>query len=169
MVKELLLDEHESCGCQCRDLSPLHCAGTFNPQRCECVCPSEQFGAEQATVNSFKTQYQKQPLFTLLSKHPLLLSNILQSCFYTILMVMCCTKLVLRVRMLAQSFERFWPDIYWDSSAARQKLQCPQCLIFRQCNAGKYQFYIRILCSSLGIIAFQVMHKSSQFSYASSL
>ena len=69
MVKELLLDEHESCGCQCRDLSPLHCAGTFNPQRCECVCPSEQFGAEQATVNSFNS-ILKLHLLSLLSKHP---------------------------------------------------------------------------------------------------
>ena len=29
-LKELILDEHEECGCQCSDLAIKRCAGTFN-------------------------------------------------------------------------------------------------------------------------------------------
>ena len=29
-LKELILDEHEECGCQCNDLTAALCAGTFN-------------------------------------------------------------------------------------------------------------------------------------------
>ena len=29
-LKELILDEHEECGCQCNDLIVSRCAGTFN-------------------------------------------------------------------------------------------------------------------------------------------
>ena len=29
-LKELILDEHEECGCSCNDLSASLCAGTFN-------------------------------------------------------------------------------------------------------------------------------------------
>jgi len=56
-LKELILDEHEACGCQCNDLSISRCAGTFNERTCECECEEAIFGAEKAMCETRSTTY----------------------------------------------------------------------------------------------------------------
>jgi len=43
-MKELILDEHEECGCQCSSLLSSECSGRINNLTCECDCPTLQFG-----------------------------------------------------------------------------------------------------------------------------
>ena len=43
-MKELILDEHEECGCQCSPELSSECSGRFNNLTCECECPAREFG-----------------------------------------------------------------------------------------------------------------------------
>ena len=47
-MKELILDEHEECGCQCSQELAKECSGRFNDVTCECECPALEFGERQA-------------------------------------------------------------------------------------------------------------------------
>jgi hypothetical protein len=38
--KELILDEHAECGCQCSHELASECSGLFNEMTCECECLS---------------------------------------------------------------------------------------------------------------------------------
>ena len=46
--KELILDEHEECGCQCSPALASECSGLFNYLTCECECPAREFRERQA-------------------------------------------------------------------------------------------------------------------------
>lgn len=56
-LKELILDEHEECGCQCSDLAIKRCAGTFNERSCECECEEAVFGSQKAMCETRSTTY----------------------------------------------------------------------------------------------------------------
>ena len=43
-LREVFLEEHLECGCQCDRLAALHCPGQFNESTCECQCDQERFG-----------------------------------------------------------------------------------------------------------------------------
>ena len=47
-VKELVLDEHVECGCECSHELAAECAGRLDDVTCECECPSWQFGERKA-------------------------------------------------------------------------------------------------------------------------
>jgi len=47
-LRELVLEEHVECGCQCDPQAAASCAGKFNRQTCACECPLHIF-AEQKT------------------------------------------------------------------------------------------------------------------------
>ena len=56
-VKELILDEHEECGCQCsRDLAE-DCAGRFNEVTCECECSVWSLGIEKNFASLEETHF----------------------------------------------------------------------------------------------------------------
>ena len=42
-LREVVLEEHLECGCQCDRLAALTCSGTFNESTCECECDKEMF------------------------------------------------------------------------------------------------------------------------------
>ena len=42
-MKELILDEHEECGCQCSPELFTECSGRFNNLTCECECLATEF------------------------------------------------------------------------------------------------------------------------------
>ena len=46
--KELILDEHVECGCECSQELERECSGHFNKVSCECECPSWEFGERKA-------------------------------------------------------------------------------------------------------------------------
>jgi hypothetical protein len=56
-LKELILDEHMECGCQCKEMSASICAGKFNELTCECECEERFFGQEKAKCESKTTTY----------------------------------------------------------------------------------------------------------------
>ena len=43
-MKELILDEHVECGCQCNHKLASDCSGRFNSVTCGCECPAQEFG-----------------------------------------------------------------------------------------------------------------------------
>lgn len=43
-VKDLILDDHTACGCECGEGLAAECAGLFNPVSCSCECPLRKFG-----------------------------------------------------------------------------------------------------------------------------
>ena len=47
-AKELILDEHVECGCQCSRAQAKQCSGRFNNMTCECECPTWKFGERKA-------------------------------------------------------------------------------------------------------------------------
>jgi len=56
-LKELILDEHIECGCQCKDMSASQCAGTFNEVTCQCECEDRLYGEEREKCESRSTTY----------------------------------------------------------------------------------------------------------------
>ena len=46
--KELILDEHVECGCECSEKMARECSGYFNKMTCECECPTSKFGEKKA-------------------------------------------------------------------------------------------------------------------------
>jgi len=46
-LKEMILDEHVECGCQCRHITASQCVGKFNEVNCECECDEATFGEER--------------------------------------------------------------------------------------------------------------------------
>ena len=50
--QELVLDEHEECGCSCKDqLSFRKCSGIFNPLTCRCECKAKEKEAKACENN----------------------------------------------------------------------------------------------------------------------
>ena len=47
-AKELILDEHVKCGCQCNHELGSQCSGRFDNVTCERECPSREFGKRKA-------------------------------------------------------------------------------------------------------------------------
>ena len=43
-LREVVLEEHLECGCQCDHLAALNCAGRFNGTTCECECDLHTYG-----------------------------------------------------------------------------------------------------------------------------
>merc|ERR1719228_1654602 len=43
-LRELVLEEHKECGCQCTAQVRSACAGRFNDVTCECECPLALYG-----------------------------------------------------------------------------------------------------------------------------
>lgn len=43
-LREIVLEEHLECGCQCDRLASLNCPGRFNESTCECQCDHHTFG-----------------------------------------------------------------------------------------------------------------------------
>lgn len=43
-LREVVLEEHLECGCQCDQLAALNCPGRFNRSTCECHCDHHTFG-----------------------------------------------------------------------------------------------------------------------------
>ena len=43
-LREVVLEEHLECGCQCDQLAALSCPGRFNGSTCECHCDQQTFG-----------------------------------------------------------------------------------------------------------------------------
>lgn len=46
-LKEMILDEHTECGCQCQHITASQCVGKFNEVNCECECDEATFGEER--------------------------------------------------------------------------------------------------------------------------
>jgi len=51
-TRELILDEHMECGCQCGPGARYNCAGHFNDLTCECECDEQTFGDMEKICNS---------------------------------------------------------------------------------------------------------------------
>jgi len=51
-LRELVLEEHVECGCQCTPQAAAACAGKFNDVSCECECPLALFGQEKIRCES---------------------------------------------------------------------------------------------------------------------
>merc|ERR1719397_1119688 len=51
-LRELVLEEHVECGCQCTPQAAAACAGKFNDVTCECECPLAIFGEEKIRCES---------------------------------------------------------------------------------------------------------------------
>jgi len=43
-VKDIILDDHTQCGCECGEELEAECAGNFNRVTCACECPLSKFG-----------------------------------------------------------------------------------------------------------------------------
>ena len=56
-LKELVLDDHLECGCECTPGIARDCAGMFNTRTCECSCPSTKFGEKKMICEMIKDQY----------------------------------------------------------------------------------------------------------------
>ena len=56
-LKELILDDHEECGCECVPELASECAGMFNPGTCECECPAWEFGEAKQLCEMRRDQY----------------------------------------------------------------------------------------------------------------
>ena len=57
--KELILEEHRACGCECKHISALSCLepGWFNNKTCECVCDEQEFGQAKFMCDRRKDAY----------------------------------------------------------------------------------------------------------------
>jgi len=51
-LRELVLEEHVECGCQCTPQARAACAGKFNDVSCECECPLALFGEQKIRCES---------------------------------------------------------------------------------------------------------------------
>ena len=56
-LKELILDDHVECGCECIPELANECAGMFNPGNCECECPAWEFGEAKMLCEMRRDQY----------------------------------------------------------------------------------------------------------------
>ena len=56
-LKELILDDHVECGCECIPELASECAGMFNPGTCECECPAWEFGEKKRICEQRRDQY----------------------------------------------------------------------------------------------------------------
>ena len=65
-MKELILDEHVECGCQC--LNTAHCVGMFNEATCGCECEEERFGERRQVCESRAGSYWESSMCRCLSK-----------------------------------------------------------------------------------------------------
>merc|ERR1719461_1005879 len=55
--KELILDEHVECGCQCSQRSKAECAGRYNLVTCECECEERIYGEERLMCESVASMF----------------------------------------------------------------------------------------------------------------
>jgi hypothetical protein len=56
-LKELILDDHVECGCECIPALSSECAGMFNQGTCECECPAWEFGDKKIVCEMNRDQY----------------------------------------------------------------------------------------------------------------
>ncbi|XP_023334338.1 uncharacterized protein LOC111705872 isoform X2 [Eurytemora carolleeae] len=56
-MKEMLLDEHVDCGCQCKHISSLSCRGRFNNETCECECDEQIYKNKMLSCELAKNSY----------------------------------------------------------------------------------------------------------------
>ena len=52
-LREVVLEEHLECGCQCDPVAALNCAGKFNGSTCECECDHQRFGQVSSVFSYF--------------------------------------------------------------------------------------------------------------------
>ena len=57
--KEMVLEEHTECGCQCLHISELSCLqpGRFNNRTCECECDEAEYGRAKMLCDRRKNAY----------------------------------------------------------------------------------------------------------------
>ena len=53
--KELVLEEHEECGCQCLSVTPAHCMEPhlFNNETCACACDTSLYKRDQLQCEAY--------------------------------------------------------------------------------------------------------------------
>ena len=56
-LKELILDDHMECGCECKPELSSACAGMFNEMTCECECPAWEFGEKKVVCEMRRDYY----------------------------------------------------------------------------------------------------------------
>ena len=56
-LKELILDDHVECGCECLPALSSECAGMFNEGTCECECPAWEFREKKIFCEMKRDQY----------------------------------------------------------------------------------------------------------------
>jgi len=56
-LKELILDDHVECGCECSPELMVECAGLFNPGTCECECTAWEYGEKKMLCERRRDQY----------------------------------------------------------------------------------------------------------------
>jgi len=56
-LKELILDDHVECGCECSPELMAECAGLFNPGTCECECTAWEYGEKKMLCEMTRDQY----------------------------------------------------------------------------------------------------------------
>ena len=65
-MKELILDEHVECGCQC--LNTAQCVGMFNEATCDCECEEERFGERKQVCERSSGAYWESSMCRCMSK-----------------------------------------------------------------------------------------------------
>ena len=65
-IKELILDEHVECGCQC--LNNAHCVGIFNEVTCDCECDENRFGQRRRVCEETIGTYWEASMCRCMSK-----------------------------------------------------------------------------------------------------
>ena len=56
-LKELILDDHTECGCECDPHLSRECAGQFNKVSCHCECPAWEYGEKKIVCEMRRDYY----------------------------------------------------------------------------------------------------------------
>ena len=56
-LKEMVLEEHLECGCECDKEMVARCAGRFNQGTCECECGMREFGQARLVCGMQRDKY----------------------------------------------------------------------------------------------------------------
>ena len=56
-LKEMVLEEHLECGCECNKEMAARCAGRFNLATCECECTMREFGHAKLVCGMQRDKY----------------------------------------------------------------------------------------------------------------
>lgn len=68
-LKELILDDHMECGCECDPQLSSECEGMFNEVTCECVCPAWEFGEKKVVCEMRRDHYWDSQICKCVSKN----------------------------------------------------------------------------------------------------